>query len=100
MLQDVVATELAARGYRQAGSAAADYLLSYQLSLASRIRPEGSFSIASLSLLLGDAKSGRRVWVGFAQTEVTISRSDSERRERLREIVRQMLVGFPPGHDD
>ena len=100
VLQDAVSAELAARGYREARSAAVDYLLSYQLSLTSRIRPERSFTIGSLSLLLGDAKSGRRVWVGFAQTEVDISRSDSERRARLREVVRQMLGGFPPGHDD
>jgi hypothetical protein len=30
---------------------------------------------------------------------VDITRNASERRERLREVVRQMLVGFPPGHD-
>ena len=98
-LEDVVSAELAARGYRGAGSALPDYLLSYQLNLTSRIRPEGSFAIGSLSLLLSEAKSGRRVWVGFAQTEVDITRNASERRERLREVVRQMLVGFPPGHD-
>ncbi len=98
-LQDVVSAELAARGYRGAGSALPDYLLSYQLNLTSRIRPEGSFAIGSLSLLLSEAKSGRRVCVGFAQTEVDITRNASERRERLREVVRQMLEGFPPGHD-
>ncbi len=98
-LQDVVSAELAARGYRDTRSSLPDYLLSYQLNLTSRIRPEGSFAIGSLSLLLGDAKSGRRVWVGFAQTEVDVSRSDSERRKRLRGVMAEMLAGFPPGHD-
>ncbi len=100
VLREVISAELAARGYRGAGSALPDYLLSYQLNLTSRIRPEGSFAIGSLSLLLSEAKSGRRVWVGFAQTEVDVSRNDSERRDRLRGIVAEMLAGFPPGHDD
>ena len=42
-------------------------------------------------------ESGKRVWSGFAQTEVDMSKTESERRERLREIVGRMLVDFPPG---
>jgi hypothetical protein len=100
VLQDVISAELAARGYRSAGPSLPDYHLSYQLSLTSRIRPEGSFAIGSLSLLISEAKSGRRVWVGFAQTEVQVSRDEGERRSRLREVLAEMLTGFPPGHDD
>ena len=96
VVKEAVSAELAARGYRAAQSSAPDYLLSFQLSLTSRIRPEGSFAIGSLSLLLRDAKSGRRVWVAFAQTEVDVSRSEEERRSRIREIVQRMLQNFPP----
>jgi hypothetical protein len=97
VVKQAVSAELAARGYRPAGSSTADYVLSFQLSMNSRIRAEGSFAIGSLSLLLSDAKSGRRVWMGFAQTEVDVSRSEAERTARLREIVRRMLQDFPPG---
>lgn len=99
-VEAAIADEFTARGYRERRSEAPDYILSYQLSVTSRIRPEGSFAIGSLSLLLSEAESGRRVWSGFALTEVDLSRSESERRERLREVVGRMLANFPPGSDD
>ena len=98
-VQDAVAAELAAVGYREAGPNLPDYLLTYQLNVSPQIRPERSFSIGSLSLLLRDAKSKRHVWMAFVQTEVDVNRSEAERRERLREVVRQMLLNFPPRSD-
>jgi hypothetical protein len=96
-LRDAITAELGLRGYRAAGSQATDFLVSYQLSVTSRLRPEGSFAIGSLSLLLADPKSGRHLWLSFAQTEVDVTRSEAERRARLREYVGQMLSEFPPG---
>ena len=97
VVKQAVSAELAARGYQPAGSSTSDYVVSFQLRLDSRIRAEGSFAIGSLSLLMSDAKSGRRVWMGFAQTEVHVSRPEEEREARIRGIVRRMLENFPPG---
>lgn len=96
LVKEIVAAELTARGYREARSTGPDYLISFQLQMNSRIRPEGSFVIGSLSLLLRDAESGRRVWVGFAQAEANLSRTEEERRARLTRIVQRMLRNFPP----
>lgn len=95
-VKQAVAAELAERGYREAGSSVADYLLSFQLNVTPQMRVERSFAVGSLSLLLQDPDSKRRVWVGFAQTEVDLSRTASERGTRLRDTVRQMLLNFPP----
>jgi hypothetical protein len=101
LIKQVVDSEFATKGYRpvRAGEPR-NYLLSYQLGVATRIRPEESFSMGSLYLDLNDAASGRRVWVGFARTQVDPSRSEQERVERLRETVRRMLEKFPPGQHD
>jgi hypothetical protein len=99
-LRQAITEELAARGYRQAGSETPDFGVVYQLSVTSRSRPEGSFAIGSLSLSLNDARSGKQVWVSFAQTEIEIARDESERNARLRKYVGQMLAEFPPGQGD
>ncbi len=88
-----------ARGYRERVSESARYILSDPLKVTSRIRPEGSSAVGSLSLRLSDAESGRHVWSSLAQTEVDMEKNDTERRERLREIVSEMLADFPPGSD-
>jgi hypothetical protein len=95
LIREVVSHEFGARGYRIAESGPAHYLVSYQISVDSRIRAEGSFAIGSLSLQLAEAESGRRVWVGFARAEVNVSRTLAERRERLRQVVAAMLENFP-----
>jgi hypothetical protein len=98
VLRDAVSAELTAHGYREAGSNQSDYLVSYELRLTTRVRPETSISVASLSLLIREAATRRRVWLAFLQTEIDVSRSDAERRKRVREVVARMLRDFPPQH--
>ncbi len=95
-IRQVVGEELAKRGYRAASTAPPDYRLSYQLGVNRWISAERSSAFGSLSLLLVDAKSGRRVWMGFARAEVLVGLSDTERRARLQNAVARMLEDFPP----
>jgi hypothetical protein len=96
ILEEAISAELSDRGYTPAGSQVADYVVSYELALTTRVRPETSISVASLSLLLRDAKTRRRVWIAFVQTQVDVRRSPEERRARIRAVVAQMLAEFPP----
>jgi hypothetical protein len=96
-IEETVAAELTAHGYMKAGSEPPDYLLSYQVRFSPQERVERSFTIGSLSLQLRNAKHGGRVWVAFVQTEVDVNRTEAERRERLRGVVKQMFEEFPPG---
>ena len=98
-LREAVTEELASRGYTPAGAELPDYLISYQLTTNTRIRPEGSIVVASLSLLVSEADSGqlgRRVWSAFAQAEVDVALDPTERRQRVRDAVAALLLDFPP----
>ena len=92
------ATEaLAERGYREVASEPADYRVSYHLSVHTWISPDHSTSVGSLSILLIDAPSDQRVWMGFARAEAQVGLSEETRNERLRAIVQRMFERFPPG---
>jgi len=94
LLRDVVNEAFAAHGY-QVTAGPADYRLSYQFSIISR-RGAESFAVGTLSLLLTEASSGRRVWTGFGQAEVYVGLKPEERRARLRDAMERMLKNFPP----
>lgn len=96
LLEDAIRAGLSEHGYTPAGSQVSDYVVSYELALTTRVRPETSIAVASLSLLLRDAKTHRRVWIAFVQTQVDVRRSEAERRERIRAVVAEMLASFPP----
>jgi hypothetical protein len=96
LIKTAATEELAVRGYRPAASGSPDYRLSYELVVHSWIGPDNSLSVASLSLLLVDADSGRRVWLGFARAEVQVGRTPAERGQRLRDAFAKMLAKFPP----
>ena len=87
----------ASHGYRRAAAAdSPDYHLSYQLVVHSWIGADNSRSLGSLSLLLTEAASGRRVWLGFGRAEVQMGLSASERKERMGRAIAKILEGFPP----
>ncbi len=88
--------EFAKRGYRLANSSSSHYRLSCQLVVNTWIGADNSTSLGSLSLLLVEAKTNRRVWLGFGRAEVHVGLSDEERRARLREGIASMLKNFPP----
>lgn len=96
LIREVASEELATRSYRDAGSGASNYRLSYQLTVNTWIGADNSRSIGSLSLMLVDNASNRRVWVGFGRAEIHVGLSREERKERLRQAVSAMLAKFPP----
>jgi hypothetical protein len=95
LIREVANEAFAARGYR-AVAGNADFRLSYQYVVHTRRGPEGSHAIGSISLLLVERSSGRRVWTGFGQAEVYVGLSPEERRARLAEALDRMLANFPP----
>jgi hypothetical protein len=52
--------------------------------------------VGSISLLLVEKASGRRVWLVFGQAEVHVGLSPEERRARLSDALTRMLAKFPP----
>jgi hypothetical protein len=96
LIREAANREFAARGYRMVTSGAADYRLSYQVAVNTWLGPDNSTSVASLSLLLIDAKQDRRVWLGYGRAEMHVSISREERLKRLQSATAKMLEKFPP----
>jgi hypothetical protein len=96
LIKQAASEELALRGYHLATTGSPDYRLSYELVVHTWIGPDDSLSLGSLSLLLVDAKSGRRVWLGFARAEIHVGLTPAEREKRLRDAFAKMLADFPP----
>jgi hypothetical protein len=96
LIKQAAEEELALRGYRLATSGSPDYRLSYELVVNTWLGPDNSISVGSLSLLLVEASSGRRVWLGFARAEIHVGLSPAEREQRLRSAFAKMLAAFPP----
>lgn len=96
LLKDVADEAFAARGYRVSRGPNADFRLSYQYVVHTYIGPDVSRSMGSLSLMLSDHASGRRVWMGFGRAEIHLGLSPAERRARLSDAMTRMLEKFPP----
>jgi len=96
LIKQAATEELALRGYRPTASGSPDYRLSYELVVHTWIGPDDSLSVGSLSLLLVEASSGRRVWLGFARAEIHVGLTPAEREQRLRDAFARMLANFPP----
>lgn len=95
LLREVAEEAFAARGYRVAAPPA-NYRLSYEYDVVERIGPDVAKAVGSVSILLTDSGTGRRVWLGFGRAEVYPGLSREERKARLREALDRMLADFPP----
>ena len=96
LLKEAANQEFSGRGYRPVTSGSPDYRLSYGLTVHTWYGPDNSRSVGSLSLMLVEAGTDHRVWMGFARAEVHVGLTREERKNRLREVVAAMLVKFPP----
>ena len=96
IIKQLADEEFAKRGYLRANSSSPNYRLSCQLVVNTWIGANNSTSLGSLSLMLVEANTNRRVWLGFGRAEVHVGLSDQERRARLREGIASMLENFPP----
>jgi hypothetical protein len=96
LLKQISNQEFAKRGYTIVETGAADYLLSYELTIHRWISAEKTQATGTLSLSLVDTKIGNRVWLGYGRAQVLVGLSEEERSERLRLILEKMLKEFPP----
>jgi hypothetical protein len=96
LLRGVADEAFAAKGWRAVKSEPADFRLSYQYTVHTYIGPNSSLALGSVSLLMSDNETGRRVWAGFGRAEVHMGLSPEERRARLAEGMERMLADFPP----
>jgi hypothetical protein len=85
----------AARGWSRAAPPA-EFRLSYHYVINTRIAADYAKSVGSVSLLLVESASGRRVWMGFGRAEIFAGLTREERKARLREALGRMLAKFPP----
>lgn len=96
LLKSVADEAFAARGYRVVEGGAADYRLSYQYVVNTYIGPDVSRALGSISLMLVEQASKRRIWMGFGRAEIHVGLSPEERRARLADAMKRMLEKFPP----
>ena len=96
LIKQAADAAFAVRGYNRVASEPADYRMSYEVGENRWHGPEGVTSVVSVSLLLNDAKSGRRVWLGFGRAEVQHGLTREERARRLRGAFDDLLETFPP----
>ena len=96
LLRSVADQAFAMHDYRVVEGPAADFRLSYQYTVHTYIGPDTSLALGSVSLLLADHATGRRVWMGFGRAEIHVGLSPEERRARLADAMTRMLEKFPP----
>jgi hypothetical protein len=103
LLPPAVEGALANRGWRKVARAEADVLVSYEVSVATWVQvavpgsdDEHSRAVGSLSIALRDPDDRRRLWVGFAEAEMTPSLSREERRTRIEAGLERLFEEFPP----
>ena len=96
LLKDVANEAFAARGWHLASGGQADYRLSYQYLLRTFTGVDDSHATGSVSLMLVESASGRRVWLGFGQAQVYVGLTPEERKARLKDVLTRMLQNFPP----
>jgi hypothetical protein len=96
IIEAAAEAEFGARGYTLSTTDSANYQLSYQVATHSWIGADNSRAVGSLSLLLVEAKSGRRVWLGIGRAEMNVGLSSEERLAGMRAALAKMLKEFPP----
>ncbi len=96
VIEAAAEAEFAVRGYTLSTTDSANYLMSYQVASHSWIGADNSRAVGSLSLLLVEAESGRRVWLGIGRAEINVGLSNDERLAGIRVALAKMLKKFPP----
>ncbi|MEN8158824.1 MAG: DUF4136 domain-containing protein [Myxococcota bacterium] len=95
LFREVAEEAFAARGY-QAGAPPTNFRLSYHYAVNERIGPDVAKAVGSVSILMTESDTGRRVWLGFGRAEVYVGLTREERKARLRDALDRMLAKFPP----
>ena len=95
-IRSAVAAEFGARGYREANESKVHYILSYEVGIHTWMSQTEARAFGPLDLLMTEAASGRRVWLGFLRMQIDMSLTPAQRYEALRINVARMLENFPP----
>jgi hypothetical protein len=95
-IKSAVAAEFAAKGYSETSESLVHYMLSYELGILTWMSHTDARSYGTLSVLMTEAGSGRKVWLGFVRMQIDRSLTPAQRSERLRENLAEMLGNFPP----
>jgi hypothetical protein len=96
VIEAAAEAEFGARGYTLSTTDSANYLMSYHVASHSWIGADNSRAVGSLSLLLVEASSGRRVWLGMGRAEMNVGLSSETRLANMRGAMAKMLKEFPP----
>ena len=111
-----VATALSDKGFRQAGSAAPDFLMNYRLATQPAEAVKGdrrlgigwygwagledtymaSYDEGTLYLAVLDAQSKRIIWLGAASARIMPHISLERAAKRVDDAVSRILASFPP----
>ena len=95
-IRSAVAAEFAAKGYSETTAKKVHYVLSYEVGIHTWTSQTVSRAFGSLSVLMSEAASGRKVWLGFVRMQIDMSLTTAQREERLRANIARMLENFPP----
>ncbi|MDH3198815.1 MAG: DUF4136 domain-containing protein, partial [Candidatus Krumholzibacteria bacterium] len=100
--------EMVARGFEKAESAP-DMIVNYQIDVERKIdgedwaayyadqkfaQPDVQWEQGSILIILFDAKDGKALWGGRATGELDPKASDAQRRERVQEVIRRIMLRF------
>ena len=97
LVRETITKGLARRGYQMAPEGGkVDFRVHYQVGIGRRVKTSSVTAYGSLSLTLVDASTDRDAWVGFVKTDVDVSVSEADRRQRLQKKIDKMLRKFPP----
>ena len=99
-IKTAVAAEFAKRGYSETSASKVHYLLSYEVGIHTWMSQTEARAYGTLSVLLTEAASGRKVWLGFLRMQIDMSLTPDQRNERLRGKVARMLEKFPPAQPE
>jgi hypothetical protein len=120
VIMQAVDDQLSKRGFARAGGSPPDFYMTYYVlvTLGMSAQEMGQFLPAvtewgvppftpsttafktypdgSIVLDVTSRAADRVVWRGLAQSEIDLDKSEAERVERLRDIIKEMLSKFPP----
>jgi len=100
--------ELVARGFARTMEAP-DMLVNYQVDIENKIdeddwveyyseqkfsQPGVQWQEGSIILFLFDAKSGMALWAGWARGEMDPKATPAQRRERVQDVIRRIMLEF------
>lgn len=99
-IKSTAAVAFGARGYSLTSAPKVHYMLSYEVGIHTWMSPTEARAFGTLSILMTEAASGRKVWLGFVRLQIDTSLTDAQRDERLRAALANMLENFPPAQPE